>query len=58
MGGGGGYCVVPFRREIGITQAGSLLSTIFNVIVETVFRHWESLLVDAMGGGAKASTIR
>ena len=41
----GGYYVAPFRGEIGVTQGDRLLPTIFNVVVDAVVFHWESLLV-------------
>ena len=41
----GGYYIAPFRGERGVTQVKPLLPTIFNVVVYTLFRHWESLRV-------------
>ena len=37
----GGYYIVPFGRERGVTQGNPLLPTIFNVVVDAVVRHWE-----------------
>ena len=41
----GGYYSEPLRGERGVTQGDPLLPTIFNVVVDTVVCHWESLLV-------------
>ena len=41
----GGYYREPFHGERGLTQGDPLLPTIFNVVVDTVVRHWESLVV-------------
>ena len=41
----GGYYGAPFRGERGATQGDSLSPTIFNVVVDSMVRHWESLLV-------------
>ena len=41
----GGYYGTPFPRERGITQGDPLSPTIFNVVVDAVVFHWESLLV-------------
>ena len=46
----GGYCGEPFCRDRGVTQGNPLLPTIFNVVVDTVVRHWESLLTEWEGG--------
>ena len=47
----GGYYVAPFCEERGVTQGDPLSPTIFNVVVDVVVRHWESLLVAEQGGG-------
>ena len=47
-GGEGGRvlrCTLP-RRERGVTQGDPLSPTIFNVVVDAVVCHWESLMVD------------
>ena len=41
----GGYYGSPFRGERGVTQGDPLSTTIFNVVVDVVVCHWESLLV-------------
>ena len=41
----GGYCRALFCGERGVTQGDPLLPTIFNVMVDAVVCHWESLLV-------------
>ena len=39
----GGYCGVPFRGERGMPQGDPLPPKIFNVVLDAVVRHWESL---------------
>ena len=39
----GGYYVKPFFGERVVTQGEPLLTNIFNVVVEAVLRHWESM---------------
>ena len=39
----GGYYRSTFRRNIVVTQGDPLFSTIFNVVVDAVVFHWESL---------------
>ena len=41
----GGYYGVPFCGKRGVTQGYPLSPTVFNVVVDTVVHHWESLLV-------------
>ena len=41
----GGYYVAPFCEERGVTQGDPLSPTIFNVVVDALVSHWESLLV-------------
>ena len=41
----GGYYGELFCKERGVTQEDPLISTIFNVVVDTVVRHWESLVL-------------
>ena len=41
----GGYYSAPFRGERGVNQGDQLSPTIFNVVVDTVVRHWEYLMV-------------
>ena len=45
----GGYYGVPFHGERCVTQGYPLFSTIFNVVVGAVVRHWESRLSGEMG---------
>ena len=40
----GGYYVERFCRQRGMMQGDLLLPTIFNVVVDAVFRHWEYLM--------------
>ena len=47
----GGHYGEPFCRERGITQGDPLSPTIFNVVVDVVVRHWESLVQERAGGG-------
>ena len=37
----GGYYGTGFKGERGVTQGDPLSSTIFNVVVDAVVRHWE-----------------
>ena len=41
-----GYYRETFRGERGITQGDPLSPTIFNVVVDSVIRHWESLVTE------------
>ena len=41
----------PFRGDRGVTQGDPLLPTIFNVVVDMVVRHWESLVAERAEGG-------
>ena len=41
----GGYYGAPLRGERGVTKGEPLSPTIFNVVVDAVICHWESLLV-------------
>ena len=36
----GGYYGNAFKGERGVTQGNTLSPTIFNVVVDTVVRHW------------------
>ena len=49
----GGYYGEPFRGKRGVTQGEPLLPIIFNVVVDTVVRHWESLMTEGAGGGSR-----
>ena len=46
----GGYYGEPFRGKRGVTQGEPLLPIIFNVVVDAVVRHWESLVAEGDGG--------
>ena len=46
-----GYYGAPFCIDRGVTQGYPLLPTIFNVVVDAVFCHWEFLLVAEQEGG-------
>ena len=50
MAQAGGCYGSSFHREIGVAQGDPLLPTIFNVVVDAVVRHWESL-VEERGRG-------
>ena len=45
----GGYYREPFHRERE-TQSDPILPTIFNVVVDSVVRHWEQLMEKRKGG--------
>ena len=49
------YYGAPFRGEIGFTQGNPLSPTIFNVVVEAVVCHWESVLVMEREGGESSN---
>ena len=44
MAQAGGYYIENFCRERCVTQGEKLFSNIFNVVMEAVVRHWESLV--------------
>ena len=46
---GGGYYVELFRGEWGVTQGYPLPPTILNMVIDTVVRHWESLVEEIDG---------
>ena len=48
----GCYYVVPFCGERVVTQGVPLSPTIFNVPVDAVVRHWESLVAGTLVGGS------
>ena len=51
-----GYYVETFFRERCVTQGEPLCPTIFNVVVDAVFCHWEFLVAErsgGVGGGSK-----
>ena len=52
----GGYCGTAFKGERGVTQGDPLSSTIFNVVVDAVVRHWVNGLMDE--AAAKGETGR
>ena len=37
----GGYYIETLHRERGVPQGGPLSPTIFNVVVDAVFQHWD-----------------
>ena len=41
----GGYYGIGFKGERGVTQGDLLSTTIFNVVVDAVVRHWVTLAV-------------
>ena len=45
----GEYYVTPFCGKRGVTQGDPLSPTIFNVVVDTVVCHWESLVTERNG---------
>ena len=51
-----GYYGEPFCVDIGVTQGEPLSPTSFTVVVDTVVRHWESLVAEREGG-AEAMTM-
>ena len=42
----GGYYREPLRGDRGVAQVDPLSPTIFNVVVDVVVRHWESLVAE------------
>ena len=42
----GGYYGIAFRGAFGVTQVDPLFSTIFNVVVDVVVRHWVMVMVE------------
>ena len=52
----GGYYREPFCVDRGVTQGNPLAPTIFNVVVDVVVRHWESLVAER-GWGSSADDI-
>ena len=46
----GGYYGEHFHRERGVTQGDLLSPTIFNVVVDAVVCHWESLVAEREEG--------
>ena len=51
----GVYYGSPFRRERRVTQGDPLLPTIFNLVVDAMVCHWESLLVAKREGGESSN---
>ena len=45
----GGYYGAPFCGERGMTQGEPPLPTIFNLVVDAVICHWNSLVAGVMG---------
>ena len=46
----GGFYGAPLCGERGVTQGNPLLTSIFNAVVDSVVRHWESLMAEQEGG--------
>ena len=46
----GGYYRETFHGERGITQGDTLSPTIFNVVVDAVVCHWDSLVLERAEG--------
>ena len=46
----GGYYGEPFHEERGVKQGYPLFPTIFDVAMDAVVRHWESLVAEQAGG--------
>ena len=46
---GGGYFRYPFKGQHGMTQGYLLSPAIFNVVVDTVLRHWVSMVAETEG---------
>ena len=44
----GGYYGTAFQGERGVTQGDPLSSTIFNVVVDAVLRHWVMLMLEGV----------
>ena len=53
-----GYYVALFRGERGVAQGDPLSPTIFNVVLDAVGRHWESLLMAEREGGDSSGDER
>ena len=59
----GGYYGAAFKGTRGVTQGDPLSPTIFNVVVDAVFRHWLEVLKTAKeekgatGGGTFLGSI-
>ena len=49
----GGYYREPFFGERGMTQGYPMFPTIFNVVVDSVVHHWESLAVEGSGADGR-----
>ena len=47
-----GYYGETFCGERGVTQGNPLSPTIFNVVVDAVVCHWESLVAERDGGAS------
>ena len=46
----GGYYGPPFKGYRGGTQGDHLLTTLFNIVVETVMRHWVTVMEEEEAG--------
>ena len=49
----GGHFGPVFQIHLGVTQVGPLSPTIFNVVVDTVIRHWVTVV-----GGYQGDTVQ
>ena len=46
----GGYHGVPFKGYRGVIQGGLLLPTIFNVVLDSLVKHWILIVEDGEAG--------
>ena len=53
----GGYYGEPFKVFLGVTQGDPLSPTIFNVVVETVFRHWVTMVAAMEEAGDPGAAV-
>lgn len=46
----GGYFVLPFQGYRGLTQGNTLYPTMFNVVMDSVIRHWVTVVEPTEAG--------